>query len=209
MAARGKIESLKEELRLRLVQKVDLANGFQAIERGDPFTSLAWFADALQLERGDPSREEAHRTRLAVALRQCPKLAHVLFHDGVVWHAAFSPDGRRVLTASGDKTARVWDAATGEPITPPIRHEEAVLHAAFSPNGLRVVTAGYDNAARVWDAATGEPISPPMKHENVLYHAAFSPDGLRIVTASYDNTARVWDAATGEPISPPLRHEGA
>ena len=58
---RVKIEGLKEELRLRLVQKVDLANGFQAIDRGDPSGSLAWFADALRLERGDQGREEANR----------------------------------------------------------------------------------------------------------------------------------------------------
>ncbi len=89
--ARGKIESLKEELRLRLVQNVDLANGFKAIDQGDPFSSLAWFADALRLEPGDPRREEAHRILLAMALQQCPKLTHVLFHEGRVVHAEYQP----------------------------------------------------------------------------------------------------------------------
>ena len=56
--------------------------------------------------------------------------------------AAFSPDGKRIVTASGDKTARIWDAATGQPIGEPLKgHEDAVYSAAFSPDGKRIVTA--------------------------------------------------------------------
>ena len=61
-------------------------------------------------------------------------------HEGWVHHAAFSPDGRRVVTASQDRMARVWDAASGQPVTPPMKAmENAVDHAAFSPDGRRVV----------------------------------------------------------------------
>jgi WD40 repeat protein len=59
--------------------------------------------------------------------------------------AAFSPDGARVVTASNDQTARVWDAATGEPLTGPLEHQGTVWTAAFSPNGMRVVTASGDH----------------------------------------------------------------
>ena len=68
--------------------------------------------------------------------------------------AAFSPDGKRIVTASEDKTARLWDAATGKQIGEPLRgHEGAVMSAAFSPDGKRIVTASADNTARLWDAA--------------------------------------------------------
>jgi hypothetical protein len=63
----------------------------------------------------------------------------------------------RVVTASGDKTARVWDAATGAPIGKPLQHEGSVNSASFSPDGARVVTASTDKTARVW---TGPPLAP-------------------------------------------------
>ena len=53
----------------------------------------------------------------------------------------FSPDGQRVVTASGDKTARLWDAASGKPIGQPMNHEDVVFSAQFSPDGQEVVTA--------------------------------------------------------------------
>ena len=69
-----------------------------------------------------------------------------------VTSAAFSPDGTRIVTASRDKTARVWDAATAKEIAVLRGHEYRVWSAAFSPDGTRIVTASGDNTARVWDA---------------------------------------------------------
>ena len=88
-----------------------------------------------------------------------------LRHEDRIFCAAFSPDGRRVVTGSGNtalditwaaatNTAQIWDAATGAPIGRPMRHEDRVSSAAFSPDGARVVTASWDNTARVWEAAT-------------------------------------------------------
>jgi WD40 repeat protein len=112
---------------------------------------------------------------------------------------------RRVVTASLDKTARLWDIASGKQIGEPMKHEAVVTSAQFSPDGQRVVTASGDNTARLWDAATGKQIGEPMTHEAVVNSAEFSPDGQPVVTASLDRTARLWDTA-GKPIAV-MKHE--
>src|SRR5262249_3462956 len=66
--------------------------------------------------------------------------------------AAFSPDGSRIVTASDDKTARIWDAATAKEIAVLRGHADVLRSAVFSPDGSRIVTASADETARVWDA---------------------------------------------------------
>ena len=116
-----------------------------------------------------------------------------LKHRAPVWSARFSPDGQRVVTASEDRTARVWDAATGQPLTEPVLHKWIVISARFSPDGKRIVTASLDRTARVWDARTGRPLTEPLRHDDWVADAEFSPDGNWVVTASSDGTARVWE----------------
>jgi WD40 repeat protein len=117
---------------------------------------------------------------------------------------SFSPDGRRLVTASADKTARIWDAISGKPLTAPLAHEDGVWDAQFSPEGRRVITASRDRTARIWDAGTGKaacvlPVDSPVSF------ASFSPDGRRVVTTS-DVDLRVWDSETGKPIGLPMLH---
>ncbi len=122
--------------------------------------------------------------------------------------ASFSPDGTRIVTASDDNTARVWDSSSGRAIAALSGHEGRVESASFSPDGTRIVTASEDHTARVWDASPNTPddrraIATLSGHESEVTSAAFSPDpdGTRIVTASGDGTARVWDAGSGREIA--------
>ena len=90
--------------------------------------------------------------------------------------AEFSPDGKRIVTASGDKTARIWDAETYQQIAVLKGHEDAVSSAAFSPDGKRIVTASADTA-KIWDAKTYAAISALSGDNCEIMSAAFSPDG--------------------------------
>eukprot|EP01137_Pigoraptor_chileana_P025186 Opistho-2@94276 len=77
-------------------------------------------------------------------------------HSGEVLSVAYSPDGQTVATGSGDCTARVWDAATGQCKLTLSGHSDAVASVAFSPDGRTIATGSDDKTARVWDAATGQ-----------------------------------------------------
>jgi hypothetical protein len=122
-------------------------------------------------------------------------------HDGEVNSAAFNPDGSHIVTASADKTARIWDAVTANEIAVLRGHNSFVTSAAFSPDGSRIVTASDDNTARIWDAATANEIAASRGREGWVLRAGFSVDGSRIVTASADHTACIWDAATAKEIA--------
>jgi len=121
-------------------------------------------------------------------------------HSDHVDSVAFSPDGRRVVSGSRDKSARIWDASSGQQLLMLSGHTGGLNDAQFSPDGREVVTAAADRTARLWDAASGKELRVLSGHTDYLASATFSPDGLRIVTAGGDRTARVWDAASGKQL---------
>ncbi len=69
--------------------------------------------------------------------------------DGDVTSAAFSPDGKYVVSGSADGTARVWEAATSKEVAR-MNHDDSVISTAFSPDGKYVVSGSGDNTTRVW-----------------------------------------------------------
>ncbi len=204
-AQRQLAEGNAHESRSRLV-RLHATNGERLLDEGDLLGALPWLTEALRLERGDPGRQEKHRIRLAGVLAQAPRLLQLWNHDHEAIYAAFSSDGRRVVTTSLDRTARLWDAETGQAIAPPLRHAQLVWKAAFSPDARLVVTASQDGTAQVWDARTGLPAAPVLTHQGPVIDVSFSRDGRWVATASTDGTARLWDAITGQPRTPPLKH---
>jgi Tol biopolymer transport system component len=181
---------------------------------GDVGTALLLALAALPDPAAGITRPYAPEAELQLnsAIRTLRELLIVDSHKGWVLNAAFSPDGKRFVTASADDdTARLWNAETGKPVGDPLKgHRGLVWSAAFRPDGMRIVTASSDQTARLWDGETGKPIGEPLSgHSDGVTSAKFSPDGKRIITASEDGTARLWDGETGKPIGEPLQgHEG-
>ncbi|KAI5117934.1 hypothetical protein M0805_009442 [Coniferiporia weirii] len=120
--------------------------------------------------------------------------------------AAYSPDGRHIVTGSDDCTLQVWDAQTGIAIGGPLRgHSDFVQSVVYSPDGRHVVSGSDDYTLCIWDAHTGDLIRQPLVgHLDCINAVAISPDGKFVVSGSDDSTLRIWDMHTGAMVGEPL-----
>lgn len=133
-------------------------------------------------------------------------------HTANVCSVAFSPDGRRLVTASGDSTVKVWDVSTGKEVLTLRGHTNQVWRVAIDKTGSHIASAGADGTIRLWNAADGKELRVIRGHDGNSIHAlTFSPDGKRLASgngaASGAITVKVWDVATGreELTLPPFR----
>ena len=120
---------------------------------------------------------------------------------------AFSPDAKRVLTGSVDKTAILWDAATGRQIRAFNGHRKEVFGVDYSPDGATVATASFDLTTILWDTETGKEKTTLRGHREEVSCVAFSRDGRLLVTGSYENKGIVWDVAGGKKLATSGKHE--
>ena len=121
-------------------------------------------------------------------------------HEAEVRSIAFDSTGERVVTASVDGTARIWEAKSGQTLAILEGHNNAVNSATFSPDDKSVLTASADGTAVIWDTESARQSRTLRGHSGGVRAAAFSADGRRAFTASEDRTVRVWDVSTGEEV---------
>ena len=121
-------------------------------------------------------------------------------HSNWVWSVAWSPDGRRIASASADDTVQVWDAMNGDHLTIYPGHTDSVYAVTWSPNGKRIASASYDKTVQVWDATFGDHFFTYSGHTSWVWSVAWSPDGKRIASAGGDRTVQVWDATNGDHL---------
>jgi serine/threonine protein kinase len=129
-------------------------------------------------------------------------------HADVITGLAFSLEGRRLATSSGDQTIKIWDAQSGQEILTLRGHDGGVNSVAYSPDSRRLASASADHTAKVWDAVTGKDLLTLRGHEDCVWQIAFSSDGQRLATASADETVKIWDAETGRELSTLRGHKG-
>ncbi len=121
-------------------------------------------------------------------------------HTAEVCAVCFSPKGERIVTASDDGTARIWDAVKGRELHRLDHGGKFVRAAAVSPDGTLVATSGLDDKVALWQMETGKQIHALQGHGFVGGWRAlqFSPDGSVLSSWGDDNNLRVWDVATGQ-----------
>ena len=126
-------------------------------------------------------------------------------HKSVVSSIIFSPQGDKILTASDDNTAKLWDLL-GQELTLFKGHKAVVISAIFNPVGDRILTASDDNTARLWDL-TGRELANFKGHYGWVKSAVFNLSGDKVLTSSSDNTAKLWNL-TGKELVTFTGHQG-
>eukprot|EP00928_Gymnodinium_smaydae_P050208 TRINITY_DN337_c0_g1_i1.p1 TRINITY_DN337_c0_g1~~TRINITY_DN337_c0_g1_i1.p1 ORF type:complete len:367 (-),score=61.89 TRINITY_DN337_c0_g1_i1:72-1007(-) len=127
-------------------------------------------------------------------------------YDGAQIDAEMYP---AIVTASTDRTARVWNAESGECEKTLVGHTDAVFSACFGPDGKYIATASEDKTARIWSSVSGKCWRELVGHKDSVYTVEFSPDNRLLVSASADNTARVWNVKNGTCVHVLHGHEAA
>lgn len=129
------------------------------------------------------------------------KRRHVLKgHTDPVRFCCFSPNGKILVSASFDKTMRMWDVKSGKEKAL-LRNPGVIESCSFSPNGKKLAFASTDHTVRLWDIQTGNVWPTLIGHTDSVSSCAFSPDGEKIASASFDKTMRLWNAKTGKMIA--------
>ena len=124
----------------------------------------------------------------------------ILQAEGPINAASYSADGSLIVTASGDGVARLYDAASGDPVDS-LDHGQPVNAAVFSPDGKLVATGSDDGTARLWaPGSSSTEAELILEHEGPVTSLAFGAGGTLLATASRDRMARIWNVSTGEAL---------
>jgi WD40 repeat protein/tRNA A-37 threonylcarbamoyl transferase component Bud32 len=138
-------------------------------------------------------------------------------HTLYVVCACFSPDGRYLVSASGNPLrvpfqggeVKVWDAASGKELHTFDPHAGMVYGMCFSPDGRHLALACTDKTVRVCEAPAGREVGRLRGHRGWAQSVAYSPDGRRLASGDSEGVVLVWDVATGQSLRTLRPHAGA
>jgi WD40 repeat protein/transcriptional regulator with XRE-family HTH domain len=168
----------------------------------DPERSILLALAALDQAHSQEAENMLHEALSTSRLRRSLR-----GHEGPVYYVAYSPDGRRIATAGGDRTVRIWDTETGDELLA-LSHPAAVGQVLFSPDGAHVISGAADGRVRLWELASRRELLTitvaqdlPLTPDPRIVFSAWSPDGSLLATVALgEGELRFWDPETGAEL---------
>ncbi|MBD2100197.1 NB-ARC domain-containing protein [Leptolyngbya sp. FACHB-261] len=127
---------------------------------------------------------------------------------GAVFGIAFSPDGELLATGDAEGGVRVWQVATGKPLSTFGEHTGWVWSVAFSPDGRLLASCGEDQTVRLWDVSSGQCLQTLHGHQSSVWSVAFSPDGRTLASGSDECSVSLWQVSSGRCLRTLQGHTG-
>jgi WD40 repeat protein/predicted Ser/Thr protein kinase len=125
------------------------------------------------------------------------KIREIKAHENQILMFAFTPDGRRFVSAPYNQPMKIWDSASGQMVGQPIQAEQPHCYFRISPDGKSLASRSQSGVVQIWDAMSGLAISEPFEHEGPVTDLAFTPDGRSLISSSQDGTVQVWEVQHG------------
>jgi WD40 repeat protein len=189
-AKRQEQEQRRRFQRLYIEQLLDKVANLN--DKNEAASAALWLAHGLQVvSPEDQDLERILRTNLGELHSQLAPLKAMLPHQKTVRVAAFSGDGKRVLTGGDDTMACLWDAETGKLLVT-IKHAHQVQSAAFSPDDRFIAIGTQRDGVQLWHA-DGKAVGPRLDHPMTVTALIFSPDGKRLLSYCGDFAVRLWN----------------
>jgi RNA polymerase sigma factor (sigma-70 family) len=165
--------------------------------------NLAWSPDGKRIATAD-----VQGPIFLYAADTGGKIRELKGHGEWVECVAFSADGKLLASGCRDRTARLWDPATGKELRR-LRHGNSVTSLAFSPNAGMLVTGTWDGQITVWDLPAGKESHHWSGHSRAAVSClAFLGDGKTLASGSWDRSIRLWDVANGKQLRILKGHKG-
>jgi WD40 repeat protein/tRNA A-37 threonylcarbamoyl transferase component Bud32 len=148
---------------------------------------------AVPVQSVPPSPPQPMKASPPLGTVLCTYRRHYSRVQGLAW----SPEGKRIASASDDRTVQVWEAADGGNVYTYRGHSDHVYAVAWSPEGTRIVSGSRDATVQVWEAGSGTNLLTYRGHASEVWTLAWSPEGTRIASGSGDKKVQVWEASSG------------
>lgn len=174
----------------------------------DPITGLGWIwtvelsADGqtlLVLWEDAAAKPKRSFVRVWGAVSGNP-VSPIIEEPDLIVRAQFSPDGKKVVTASAGGSIAFRDRGTGQLVQPPLQTKSIPNALRFTRDGLRVMVATADGRVRIWNVTNAMEVKEWRAHNSACADARFNADGKMVVTASDRGSVRIWNAATGDEM---------